>query len=269
MTNHSKKRRVNINKSKKKKLKGGNINSFLEKIHTDKIIEIGRGGYGIVYLDITQDNSVFKISNDGKCKDWINEIEIYKILNQNNIDTDLCKIIKMKEYVNDGKTCCIEFTRVINPRGIELNYVIQPLFAEENHNLKHVTRGLFLGVNELISENIFTIDNIQEYIKQLAILMARLHYKLKNDTSDIELFISRENDKIIIYVGDFDRAQFFIDHNEDIINKLAESFYTVNYFPCEGELYDIFSTNYIIEAANYGMQEIAKKVLKQYVKYCW
>jgi hypothetical protein len=269
MTNHSKKRRVYINKSKKKLLKGGNINSFLEKIDTDKIIEIGRGGYGIVYLDITQANSVFKISNDGKCKDWNNEIEIYEILNKNNIDTDLCKIIKMKDYVNDGKICCIEFTRVINPRGNELNYTIQPIFQDENFNYKHESRGLFLGVNHLISENIFTIDTIKEYIKQLAILMARLHYKLKNNTSDIELIISREHDKIIIYVGDFDRAQFFIDYNEDIIDKLAESFYAVNYFPSEGDLYDIFSTNYIIEATNYGMQEIAKKVLKEYLKHAW
>jgi len=175
----------------------------------------------------------------------------------------------MKDYVNDGKICCIELTRVINPIGIELNYTIQPLFGAENNYHKNETRGLFLGVNELISENIFTIDNIKEYIKQLAILMARLHYKLKNDTSDIELFISRENDIITIYIGDFHIAQFFIDYNENIINKLAESFYTVNYFPCEGELYDIFSTNYIIEATIYGMQEIAKKVLQQYVKYCW
>ena len=214
----SKKRKQNIKKRNsyrsKKLLKGGNINSFLQKIGSEQIIEIGRGAYGIVYIDMTQPDSVFKISMDGKCKDWMNEIEIYNILNRNNIDTELCKIIKMKDYVNDGKICCIEFTRVINPKGMELTYTIQPLFQEENYDFKHETRGLFLGVNQLISENIFTKDNIQEYIKQLAILMARLHYRLKNDTSDIELFVAKENDKIIIYVGDFDRAKFFEDYNK-------------------------------------------------------
>ena len=217
---------------------------------------------------MAQPDSVFKISMDGRCKDWMNEIEIYNILNRNNIDTELCKIIKMKDYVNDGKICCIEFTRVINPKGMELTYTIQPLFQEENYDFKHETRGLFLGVNQLISENIFTKDNIQEYIKQLAILMARLHYRLKNDTSDIELFVAKEIDKIIIYVGDFDRAKFFEDYSDHTIKKLAESLSVVNYFPCIGELYNIFSTNYISEATKYGMSEISSNVLKKYIDNC-
>jgi hypothetical protein len=292
MKNTKKSKKINRNKSKSRKFKinqrkkqlkkiekknplnqryikmGGNIDNFNLRFESkdNNVVEIGRGGYGIVYLDKQQSESVFKVSKrQNTCREWNNESKIYEKIQTNNIDTSLCKIIKMKNSLFNDELCIIELTRAYNPLGIDKYYTIHPQFQLTDFNYKYHGRGLFLGINELIENNIFTNENIKNYIRDLGIIMARLHYKIKNDGYDIELFISKNNEEdTIIYIGDFDLSQFYETPN---IERLSWCFLAMTYFPIEGELYEIFSKNYIDEANKYQMGEIAEKVLVEYKLY--
>jgi hypothetical protein len=264
-TNKNKQKIVNKKYTKKKYMKGGSVKQFLKNIKESK--EIGRGGAGIVYLDKSQDDSVFKVSNKlDTCRIWGKESKIYERLNKINIDTDLCKLIKMKEYFSDEISCCMELTRVYNPINKDFNYTIHPQFQYNDLDYLNKGRGHFLGISQLKKLNIFTDKNIKDYIKELAILLARLHYKHKNDGYDLEVFVGKDlNNQITLYIGDFDLSEFYENMNEKIISRLSWSLASVPYFPIEDELYDIFSDNYLKEASKYNMKETAEMVLKEYI----
>ena len=250
-------------------MRGGSISKFLESEtnNSTNIVEIGKGGAGVAYLDKSQPESVFKISDRSvTCRVWGKEASIYKKMEKFEVDTPLCKILKMKEYENHGDICYMELTRAFNPRGDDENYTIQPQFQDERYEYIYKGRGHFLGISNLKDENIFTDDNINDYIRDLAILMARLHYKVKNDGYDLELFISKEDSRTIIYIADFDLSEFYEVISPRVIERLEWSLSAFPYFPIDGDLYDIFSTNYIDEATKYGMKETAEKVLKLYTE---
>ena len=252
-----------------KTMRGGSITKFLasERDNSTNIVEIGKGGAGVVYLDKSQPDSVFKISDRSvTCRVWGKEASIYKQMEKFKVDTPLCKILKMKEYENHGDICYMELTRAFNPRGDDENYTIQPQFQDEKYEYIYKGRGHFLGISNLKNENIFTDDNINDYIRDLGILMARLHYKVKNDGYDLELFISKEDSRTIIYIADFDLSEFYEVISPRVIERLEWSLSAFPYFPIDGDLYDIFSTNYIDEATKYGMKEAAEKVLKLYTE---
>lgn len=265
-------------KNKYLKLKnqiGGSIYTFLVSYNLDinLLKEIGRGGFGTVYLDNSQSDVVFKISQKANiCREWKSESIIYNKLNEQNIDEKLCKLIKMNDYKVNSESCIMELTRAKNPIDINLNYTIQPQFGMDNLNYYNKGRGLFLGIKELIDSCIFTNENIKEYIKELALIISKLHYKIKNDGYDLELFLSRENNllddtkHIVIYIGDFDLSKFITDYDKKTIERLEWSLSAVPYFPTkdQSELFDIFITNYISEADNYGLKDIAIKVMELY-----
>jgi hypothetical protein len=245
---------------------GGNIDLF--EANQDSAIEIGRGGYGIVYLDSNQSNNVFKVSSmEYTCRQWSIESTIYQRLNNFNIDTEFVKVLKMMDYKNDGYKCIMELTRVINPLDSNLSYTIQPLFGFDSFEKKYLGRGLFLGLTELYN-HIFEPNTIQEYIRQLGIVMARLHYYVKNDCYDIELFVSKINNKIEIFVGDFDLSIFITDYDNTTINRIIWSLNAVEYFPHPNNiLFENFYASYIDEATKYNKQTIAEYVMSEYKKY--
>jgi hypothetical protein len=248
---------------------GGNIEQFLKQFDLRETVEIGRGGAGVAYIDKTQPDSVFKMSvKNETCRNWGKESIIYDRLNTYiNVDTVLCKLLKKKDYYQrDSNLCCMELTRAFNPLGNELAYTIHPQFQYKSLDYKIKGRGLFLGIDQLIEKNIFTDDNIKQYIRDLGIVMARLHYKIKNDGFDLELFISKTDDKIIIYIGDFDLSEFYEVADAEIIKRLSWSLEAVPYFPIDGELFTIFKEHYVTEAGKYGEKDIAEEVLRRYLE---
>ena len=75
------------------------------------IVEIGRGGGGIVYVDNSQPKFVFKISKKGNvCRTWNNEKNIYDELSHYDLNSVNCKLIKMLSFENNGNSC---FFRII------------------------------------------------------------------------------------------------------------------------------------------------------------
>ena len=260
-----------------KKQLGGSIDEFLTKLtaNIEQLKEIGRGGAGIVYLDETQPDVVFKMSEKANiCREWTSESLIYNRLNEENIDEKLCKLIKMHNYKVDSESCIMELTRAKNPIDISLDYTIQPQFGMSDLDYTYRGRGRFLGITELIKENIFTNENIKEYVKDLALVISKLHYKIKNDAYDLELFLSLDNNlsdatnNIVIYIGDFDLSKFITEYDKKTIQRLEWALTAVPYFPTieQPELFEIFKYNYILEASKYSLQEVATQVIDLYSK---
>ena len=245
------------------------IINFITNKNKNNVQEIGRGGNGIVYKDNTLDKVVFKISeNTNTCRNWDSEYGLYKQINKLNINYPLCKVIKMLDYyIRNNEYCILELERVINPINNNLNYTIQPQFGYNNLNYKDKNRGLFLGINELYEKKIFTPENIKIYCHDLGGIMAKLHYLVKNDCYDIEVFVGREDYKIILYIGDFDLSKMIINYDNETVKRIIWSLDAVPYFPTPSEqkiLYDIFKNEYLNVAILNGYIDIAKYVLKQY-----
>ena len=127
----------------------------------------------------------------------------------------------------------------------------------------HKSRGLFIGIKELIDKRIFdTNDTIKSYMEELGHVMAKLHYEVKNDGFDIELFLSKNgDDDVIVYIGDFDLSETITEYDKYFIDRMVWCFLAVPYFPTEGELFDVFSSAYISEAKQYDSEHIAQTVI--------
>jgi len=259
-----------ISKNMKKSKTAGLVDDFLlAHINPElkkNIHQIGKGASGIVYMYDKYNDSVFKISHSSEtCRDWKREAEIYGILNQYDIDEPLCKILKMKDYMVNDSLCGMELTRCYNPLGNEDHYTIHPLFQHNDYDKKIDGRGHYLGMNQLIAKNILSRELIPEYVKQLSIVMSKLHYFVKNDGFDLEIFVSKQNSNTELYIADFDLSNFYTEITPEIIDRIAWSLKSVEYFPIEGQLYDIFSENYLNEAEKYDMRHIAQEILTDYL----
>ncbi len=261
-----------------KNMKGGSIKAFIhnQKEDNESIVLIGSGAHGDVFYDKNQKDIVFKVSNEANtCRDWKKEVEIYQKLSKYNIDEDLCKLLKMIEFQTFESNCYLELIQMHNPLNIDADYTIQPYFGSDSANdnfdgrgeKAHIKkRGLFLGIKQLIENGFFTENSMKKYIKDLAIVMARLHYQIKNDGYDIELFLDKNNDKITVYIGDFDLTNFYEEIDDIVIQKLVDCFMSLPYFPssAQPELFNIFSENYITESKKFDHESIAKKVIDLY-----
>lgn len=249
-----------LNSKTKKMLNGGSIHKF--ESNASNVYEIGRGGYGIVFIDKTQNDSVFKVSNKANtCREWSKESDIYERINKFDVDSDLVKVVKMKDYVNTGSKCTMELSRAFNPFEENATFTIHPIFGEEDLERMYPGRGLFMGLNQLYDKKIFTSANIYEYIRQLGGVMAKLHYFVKNDCYDIELFISKNSETVQILIGDFDLSEFISEYTDLIIeDRLLWSLIAVPYFPKPTHtMFQDFKMSYISEAAKYDNEDTAKK----------
>ena len=237
---------------------------------SETVFEIGRGAAGIVYFDETQPKYVYKISNkNNQFRDWKKEKQLYEHINTFNIDSEHIKLLKMTDYHIDDNGCKLQLTRAVNPIDPNMKFTIHPLFGLKSIKYKDTHRGLFIGLDELYGENCMFhgLEPATVFIEELGRVMAKLHYEVKNDGFDIELFLSSRVDDINkstrVYIGDFDLSETITEYNDYYIERMVWCFQAVPYFPTEGELFDVFSSAYISEATRYKMKHIAQTVISR------
>lgn len=244
---------------------------------------IGKGGFGSVYTIIDMPKLCVKKSNkNNNCRIWKNEyniiINIHKILNKIDIFNKLkyIKIIKAIQFIeNSNGNCYMIMNRIYRPiipitktNITKLNNLtINALFGIKKNTLyKKSQRGEFYGLDKL--NDIFNEEQIKVIIKELGIVMALLHFIVKIDAFDIELYVGLEYDNITpcIYIADFDLSENIIDFNDDIIkNRICWALEAMPYFPnkdCNEEHYNIFKEAYIKIAKN---DEITDKIFTCYI----
>lgn len=246
-----------------------NINAFkskLDDLNTDLIL-IGQGAAGAVYLDPDQPNVVFKVgSKSNTCRIWGKEQKIYKQLKKHNIDTDLVLLLQMNQFNTYSDTCIIELSRVVNPINTSANYTVQVQFGTNSIDRISPGRGRFLGLSQLKDLDIISEDMIPEYAKQLGTVIGRLHFIAKNDGYDLEVFAGTKNEKIILYIGDFDLSEMITEYGDEQIKRMAWTLEAVPYFPTldQADLYELFKTAYLEVADSVGQRKVGEAVLKIY-----
>lgn len=273
-TRHFKKNIRNIKKNTRKVRRHynqakRNINAFkskLDDLNTDLIL-IGQGAAGAVYLDPDQPNVVFKVgSKSNTCRVWGKEQKIYKQLEKHNINTDLVVLLQMNQFNTYSDTCIIELSRVVNPINTSANYTVQVQFGENSIDKISPGRGRFLGLSQLKDLNIISEDMLPEYVKQLGTVIGRLHFIAKNDGYDLEVFAGTKNEKIILYIGDFDLSEMITEYGDEQIKRMAWTLEAVPYFPTldQADLYELFKTAYLEVADSVGQRKVGEAVLNIY-----
>jgi hypothetical protein len=251
------------------------MDSFIQHLQTpESVIQIGKGGTGTVYLDPSQPTYVFKVSDkDATCRQFDSEYKVYNQMNKHTINTELVKVLRMNGYkmTRENNGCVLELSRVINPIDHDLNYTIQVELGEDSFEYKHPMRGYILGKKQLVEKNILLEDMLESYSEQLGVVMARIHYIVKNDAWDIEVYAGKEKgfENTILYIGDFDRSRMIEDYTPDVIERMVWSLAAVPYFPNQRQpkLLEAFRSGYMKIATSVGKQDVANAVLSEYSEY--
>jgi hypothetical protein len=263
-------RRIRKRNRTRRRQRGGDMDLFIEHLkRPDQVIPIGKGGTGTVYLDPSQPTYVFKVSNkQDTCRQFDAEYKIYNHINKHSIDTELVKVLKMNGYkmTNNNTGCVLELSRVVNPIDPKLNYTIQVELGEDTYEYKDPMRGYILGKDQLVGKNILSDDMLPVYSEHLGVVMGRIHYIVKNDAWDVEVYAGKDGKKTILYVGDFDRSLMIDAYTPDVIERMVWSLAAVPYFPTaeQPNLFKAFTSGYMKIATSVGKEDIAKVVLSQY-----
>lgn len=219
--------------------------------------ELGRGGYGTVYIKKDDDSLCIKVSNKkgNICRQWSNEykkiIKFTQKLESNDLYKKLkfVKIVKPIEFVESNEQCYMVLPRIFRPEGKNIiKPTIQALFGQISSDVIMKGRGELLGLKE-IKEIVNNDNNITDMIQELGIMMALIHFVGKNDAYDVELYLGKESNskKCRLYLADFDLSEEIKKYDDETIKRITWSLDAVPYFPTEDsneELFKIFKNAY-------------------------
>lgn len=217
--------------------------------------EIGRGGFGVVYLNKTDPKLCIKVSNKGRatnsCREWSNEykkiMDIQKKLPPVNNNRKMVRIVIPTKFVETDARCYMEMPLIYRPDRVLDGPTIQALLGVATDRTIHTGRGEFIGlreIRELVSES-----DLEKACYELGVLMGLLHYVAKNDAYDIELVLGREHHtrKPRFYLIDFDLSNKIKSYDTQTIENMAWSIDAVSYFPrpsVDAKLYRLFRNGY-------------------------
>jgi hypothetical protein len=138
-------------------------------------------------------------------------------------------------------------------------------------NNSYTGRGLFLGIEELLQNSIFTTEELPLYIHDLATVLANLHFQAMNDGFDLEVFVGRNAMGVsVLYIGDFDLTEIIVEFNDYVIDRLVWCLYAVPYFPRpnNSDLFKIFKDAYIEQASLHNRGDVATIIMNRYIQDC-
>lgn len=252
--------------------------------------EIGHGGFGVVYEDLTDPGTCIKVSSkNSNCRKWSNEYKkIVDMISQINKTTGFgspalsglkhARIVRPSKFVDsssnarDGK-CYMYMPRIYRPDGAE-GPTIQAQLGVKTANLTHKGRGHFVGLKEIADfAGGKERDKLRKWLKrvsyELGKLMALIHYVGRNDAVDIEVYMGKlhRGRTPKFFVADFDMSESIVEYSDEVVGRLVWSLEAVPYFPIadiDSELYDSFSEGYLRVASKAGRRDIAERVLEDY-----
>lgn len=205
--------------------------------------EIGRGGYGIVYIHAEDHALCVKRSDkSGKaCREWSNEYK--KIMTMmNNINASSHKLIlsKMKmvkilapeQFNETSKLCYMMLPRIFRPEGKDvIRPTIQAQLGVQSVQMIHKGRGEFMGLEQL--SKIVPAEKLKVAAYELGLMMGLIHFHGRNDAYDIEVFLGKEKGakQVRFYIADFDFTEEIKTYDEATIERIYWSLDAVPYFP--------------------------------------
>lgn len=234
--------------------------------------EIGRGGFGVVYVKKDDPSACVKVSNkeSNSCRKWSNEYKkIKSLLDKISDHSDykkmkMIRIISPTEFVEDHKICYMSMPRVFRPEGRNVvKPTIQAQLGWPSSSLIHKGRGEFIGLKE-IKEYIQT-DDLQTACYELGVMMSLIHFVGKNDAYDMELYLGKEanSKKCRFYIADFDLSEEITKYDNGTYERLTWCFDAVPYFPrksVDPELFEFFYKGY----CKFGPIDVVEKIFEDY-----
>lgn len=244
--------------------------------------EIGRGGFGTVYIKKGDTSKCVKVSNKtnsakhSSCRQWSNEFkkitDITTTLNRNPIYKKLkhVRILTPTEFVETDELCYMVMPRIFRPEG--RNHIaptLQALLGSKDVRMINKGRGEFLGLKQ-IQDLIQDPKALQRTAKELGILMALIHHIAKNDAFDIEVYLGKEanSKKLMFYIADFDLSNKVTTYDDQTVHNIYWSLDAVSYFPTDNSdsnLFVAFKEGYTIVAKEAQVpEEIINKIFENY-----
>lgn len=236
--------------------------------------QIGKGGFGTVYLLEDYYDLCVKISNKNySCRKWSDEYKklqdiSFVLLNQSNYNPSLLKaeILKPVKYIEDRSgTCYMIMPYISRPDGIkniddDRYNTVQPMFGEKDMDIIYHGRGQFIGLEQIYK----IVPNVNRLCYDIGYVMGLIHFVAKNDAYDIELFLGKSYEKDLkVYIADFDLTESIQSYDESM-ERIVWSLQAVPYFPVdvESDLYTEFFNGYR-KAAKEG--DIPDKIVEQII----
>ena len=238
--------------------------------------EIGRGGFGIVYMMKTDDAKCVKTSTKkSSCRQWSNEYQkIMQIFNKIESHSAFhsiknVRIIKPIEFKETNDICYMTMPRVFRPEGKDfMKPTIQALLGVKSSRVVYKGRGENIGLEQI--REYISSEELDKMSHELGILMGLIHFVAKNDAYDIELYLGKESNskKCRLYIADFDLSENIISYDKETIERIAWSLDAVPYFPkpnVDIHLFSKFEKAYRHIAIMSGIsKEIVDMIFEQY-----
>lgn len=267
----------------------GNIDEFLRCLKSspapcDDIVEIGRGGYGIVYYMKNNPYTAYKTSPDENvCSTWKKEFLIHQEIQRELSRCDLSHLsfisfvfaVNYDDGMRNGSRlypCAFSMNRVIPypiplPVGIEHlqgEVAIHPIFGE-NRTRYTAGRGYYVGYNILLE--IFGKEKIKKMVSDLTTAIALIHYCAKFDAYDYECYLGENEVLHICDLNLFEPIKFENSSKHVTLesrNKMVSSLNSVSYLPIyeDHELYNLFRDTYLTVARSFDNEENAIEVIE-------
>lgn len=226
--------------------------------------EIGRGGFGVVYVKKDDPSMCVKVSNKSKgtsqsCRQWSNEFKKIKEFMTKIVDhplykkLDMVRVVNPSEFIDTPESCYMILPRIFRPEGRDdKRPTVQAQIGWKSVRIVHKGRGEFIGLQEVLEY--ISKEDLEKACYELGIMMALIHHIGKNDAYDVELYLGKEanSKKCRFYLADFDLSEKVTEYNPETIKRLTWSMDAVPYFPkasCDVKLFNLFKKGYE-QAAN-------------------
>lgn len=244
--------------------------------------EIGRGGFGTVYIKKDDPAFCVKVSNKRisgtSCRQWSNEFkkikDILSKLEDNPVYKKLThvRVLNPSEFIETDDLCYMIMPRIFRPEGRDhIAPTIQPLLGNKDVSLINKGRGEFIGLKQ-IQSLISAPQELGRIAKELGILMALIHHVAKNDALDVEVYLGKEakSKKLKFYIADFDLSNVISDYTPESIHNMYWSLDAVSYFPTDRSdpvLFDAFKEGYMLVTSDESVNidsDIIEQIFENY-----
>lgn len=253
--------------------------------------EIGRGGFGTVYVKSDDPGLCIKVSHKNKginassaCRQWSDEFKkittmmknIRASKNVNLVSLDKfqhVKIIEPVSFIGTDDACYMVLPRIYRPEGRDVfKPTLQAQFGAATCNAIFKGRGEFIGLKELkqylpgLPEATEKKALLHSIAHELGLMMGMIHFVGKNDGNDIELFMGKEakSKKVRFYIADFDLSNNIDAYDTETIERMRWSMDAVPYFPradVDEKMFTVFKAAYASVANN---NELVERIFEGY-----
>ncbi len=242
--------------------------------------EIGRGGYGTVYVKADDPGLCVKVSNKKSakesCRKWSNEHKkirgVISAIGEELKKMKMVRVITPVAFRESSEECYMVLPRIYRPEGRD--YTAKPTIQAQlglvSGSMIHKGRGEFLGLKECAAI-VGDRGDLERACYELGAVMGLIHFRGKNDAYDVEVYLGKEagSKKCRFYIADFDLTEEIKELDDPVtLERMTWSIDAVPYFPTthsDEALFELFRKGYKEIADGCGVDEsVVEAVFENY-----